>query len=183
MKWCDSPLPSLASKHLPMWGCSCVDFIFLLSLPYAHAFHGPSLLFPSPSLSFFLDLFLVFSWLLKRMTCCVRPAKVLLLRHTFLADTSPNPFSDHCTAIHTMAILSSGSSHFLRLHSCINLIPTAQVKPSHLCPASNAASSSTKLQNELPYPPHIHLWLLLLPNGDLSLRLPLALGFCSNWLT
>lgn len=106
--------------HFPNWlpnillceVASVLIFIFLPLLPYAHAFHEPSLFFPSPSFSLFLDLFLVFSWLLKRMTCCVRPTKVSLLRHTFLARTSPSPSSDLCTAICMMAVISSGSSHF-----------------------------------------------------------------------
>lgn len=180
--------------HFPPWlpnillceATPVLIFLLLPSLPYAHVFHGSSLLFP-----FSLTQFLPWSLLglqlapQKNDLLCQASqsvtAKTHLLCRYFTQSFFRLLYCHPYDGYPRFRIFS-----LLRLHSCINLSPTASGQTiSHLCPASNTASSSTKLQNELPYPPHIHLWFLLLPSGDLCLRFtlgPWALN-CSNWLT
>lgn len=119
---------------------------------------------------------LLFSWLLKRITCCLsfQASQSVVSAKIHLPCRYFTRFFFISLYCHPYACAKGRKFSLVRLHSCINLIPFLQVKASYLCPASDAPSTSLELQNELPHLSHTHLWLSPLPSGDLCEALPLG---------
>lgn len=124
IKCCDSfPLPNLASKHLTMWGCICVDFYFSTF----------SALCPCISWTFFivpLSLTQFLPWSLLGLQLAPKnndllcqasqsvAAKIHLpcryFTQSFFRSLYCHPY-DGCPKLRIFSLL--------RLHSCINFIP------------------------------------------------------------